>query len=113
MPTVSAPSSSARSQTWSSVYRIRLMPARLAERVVELAARDGDLDPLRMPAFAHQGRELFADPRQHRARQDCVDHSPAAFELGAARPDQLDDLVRVRKRPLVVAHDPRTDPLEL
>jgi hypothetical protein len=53
------------------------------------------------------------DARQHGAGEDRVDDAASRLRLGAARDDELDDVVAVLERDAVVGGDALLDPAEL
>src|SRR6187397_3161127 len=86
---------------------------RSVEAVLELAVLRRQPHRLQRLAVAEPLQVLERDARQHGVGEDRVDDAPARLGLGAARDDQLDDVVAVLERDPVVGGDTLLDPAEL
>src|SRR5437879_5062296 len=83
------------------------------KEITEIAVRDGETHAGEGLALNRAGQKFSADRRQHRVREDCVDHPPAALDLGATAYNQLHGLLVVPERDFVVLGDALRDPAEL
>src|SRR5689334_5084383 len=89
---------SARSVVWGSM-------SPLLESIREIAVGGAQSHAVQRRARHRSCQKLAADRRQHRVRQNGVDHTPAAFHLGAAADDQLHSIFVVIERNLVMFDD--------